>query len=116
MHTIWFRCAYAWHLPVVKNVKKFPMSAVGRGVALDMKEGFVKIAYDDENIVKGVEIVGQDANSMIAEAALAIEMGANLEDIADTIHPHPTFSEAVQEAAEAALGRPLHFYYGKGTK
>ena len=98
-----------------KNVKKFPMSAVGRAIALDRKEGFVKIAYDDDNIVKGVEIVGQDANAMIAEAALAIEMGATLEDIADTIHPHPTFSEAVQEAAEAALGRPLHFYYGKGV-
>ncbi len=97
-----------------KNVKKFPMSAVGRGIALGKKEGFVKIAYDDEKIVKGIEIVGQDANAMIAEAALAIEMGATLEDIADTIHPHPTFSEAVQEAAEAALGRPLHFYYGKG--
>ncbi len=99
-----------------KNVKKFPMSAVGRGIALDRKEGFVKMAYDDDNIVRGIEIVGQDANAMIAEAALAIEMGATLEDIADTIHPHPTFSEAVQEAAEAALGRPLHFYYGKGSR
>jgi dihydrolipoamide dehydrogenase len=50
---------------------------------------------------------------MISEAALAIEMGATLEDIADTIHPHPTYSEAVQEAAEAALGKPIHFFYGK---
>jgi Pyruvate/2-oxoglutarate dehydrogenase complex, dihydrolipoamide dehydrogenase (E3) component, and related enzymes len=50
---------------------------------------------------------------MIAEAALAIEMGATLEDVADTIHPHPTFSESVQEAAEAALGRPIHYFYGK---
>ncbi|MGI0133385.1 MAG: hypothetical protein ACREBW_00290, partial [Candidatus Micrarchaeaceae archaeon] len=40
-------------------------------------------------------------------------MGATLEDVADTIHPHPTYSEAVQEAAEAALGRPIHFFYGK---
>ena len=50
---------------------------------------------------------------MISEAALAIEMGATLEDIADTIHPHPTFSELMQEVAGAALGRPVHFYYGK---
>jgi dihydrolipoamide dehydrogenase len=50
---------------------------------------------------------------MISEAALAIEMGATLEDIADTIHPHPTYSESVQEAAEAALGRGIHFFYGK---
>ena len=62
--------------------------------------------------MKGVEIVSDDANAMIAEAALAIEMGAGVEDIADTIHPHPTYSEAIQEAAEAAMGRPIHFYYG----
>jgi dihydrolipoamide dehydrogenase len=92
---------------------KFPLSATGRGVALDNTKGFVKIAYDSENIVKGIEIVSDDAGSMIAEAALAIEMGATLEDIADTIHVHPTYSEAIQEAAEAALGRPIHFYYGK---
>ncbi len=95
------------------SVTKFPLTAVGRAIALGSEMGFVKIAYDKENLVKGVEIVGQDANAMIAEAALAIEMGATLEDIADTIHPHPTFSEAVQEAAEAALGRPMHFFYGK---
>lgn len=98
------------------TVTKFPMTAIGRAVALDKTAGFVKIAYDKESVVKGIEIVGEDANAMIGEAALAIEMGATLEDIADTIHPHPTFSEAVQEAAEAALGRPVHFFYGKKTK
>ncbi len=95
------------------KVTKFPLTALGRSIALDRTMGFVKIAYDNSNTVKGVEIVSDDANAMIAEAALAIEMGANLEDIADTIHPHPTYSEAVQEAAEAALGRPLHFFYGR---
>lgn len=95
------------------KVTKFPLTALGRSIALDTTNGFVKIAYDSENTVKGVEIVSDEASSMISEAALAIEMGANLEDIADTIHPHPTYSEAVQEAAEAALGRPLHFFYGK---
>lgn len=95
------------------SVTKFPLSATGRGIALDNTKGFVKIAYDSNKIVKGIEIVSDDAGSMIAEAALAIEMGAELEDIADTIHVHPTYSEAIQEAAEAALGRPIHFYYGK---
>ncbi len=95
------------------KVTKFPLTALGRSIALDTTNGFVKIAYDSENTVKGVEIVSDEASSMISEAALAIEMGANLEDIADTIHPHPTYSEAVQEAAEAALGRPLHFFYGR---
>lgn len=92
---------------------KFPLSALGRAIALDTTNGFVKVAHDSRGVVRGVEIVSRDANSMISEAALAIEMGATLEDIADTIHPHPTYSEAVQEAAEAALGRPIHFFYGK---
>ncbi|MGI0100288.1 MAG: dihydrolipoyl dehydrogenase [Candidatus Micrarchaeaceae archaeon] len=95
------------------SVTKFPLTALGRSIALDTTNGFVKIAYDSGNYVKGIEIVSDEASSMISEAALAIEMGANLEDIADTIHPHPTYSEAVQEAAEAALGRPIHFFYGK---
>lgn len=95
---------------------KFPMSAIGRAIAMDKKEGFVKIAHTREGIVKGVVIVSEDAGNMIAEAALAIEMGASVEDIADTIHPHPTYSEAVQEAAEAAMGRPIHFYYGDNKR
>ncbi len=94
------------------KVTKFPMTAIGRAIALNTTKGFAKIAYDENSIVKGIEIVSEDASAMISEAALAIEMGATLEDIADTIHPHPTYSEAVQETAEAALGRPIHFFYG----
>ncbi len=93
--------------------KKYPMSAVGRAIAVGKTEGFVKFAYTKDGIVKGVEIVGEDASSLISEATLAIEMGATLEDIASTIHPHPTFSEAIQEAAEAALDKPINFFYGK---
>jgi len=95
------------------KVTKFPLSALGRSIALDTTNGFVKIAADQNGVVKGVEIVSEDASDMIAEAALAIEMGATVEDIASTIHPHPTYSEAVQEAAEAAIGSPIHFFYGK---
>jgi dihydrolipoamide dehydrogenase len=98
------------------SVSKFPLTALGRAVGLDAAEGFVKIASDKNGTVVGVEIVSDEANAMIAEAALAIEMGANLEDIADTIHPHPTYSEAVQEAAELALGRCIHFFAGKQKK
>ena len=96
------------------DVKKFPLTALGRAIALGETDGFVKIAYNNEKIVKGVEIVSPDANTMIAEAAFAIETGGTLEDIADTIHAHPTFSESIQEVAEAALGRPVHFFYGSG--
>ncbi len=95
------------------KVTKFPLSGLGRAVALGKTEGFIKIAIDEDGIVRGVEIVSEDANALISEAALAIEMGASIEDIADTIHPHPTFGELMQEAAEAALGRPVHFFYGK---
>jgi dihydrolipoamide dehydrogenase len=98
------------------KVAKFPLTALGRAIALDTTDGFVKIAYDKNGTVKGVEIVSDEADAMIAEAALAIEMGANLEDIADTIHPHPTYSEAVREAAELALGRSIHFFTGKPRK
>ncbi|MGC8648232.1 MAG: dihydrolipoyl dehydrogenase [Candidatus Micrarchaeia archaeon] len=95
------------------TVTKFPLTALGRSIALGTTNGFVKMAIDSNSIVKGVEIVSESANAMIAEAALAIEMGATAEDIAATIHPHPTYSEAVQEAAEAAIGAPIHFFYGK---
>ncbi|MGC8648722.1 MAG: dihydrolipoyl dehydrogenase [Candidatus Micrarchaeia archaeon] len=94
------------------KIKKFPLSALGRGIALDEVTGFVKIAYEENGIIKGVEIVSPDANAMIAEVVLAIELGATVEDIASTIHPHPTFSEAIQESAEAAIGAPIHYFYG----
>ena len=108
--------AVAGTLDNIFEIKKFPLSALGRAIALNRTEGFIKISYDKNNIVKGIEIVSDEANAMIAEAALAIEMGATLEDIADTIHPHPTYSEQMQEVAEAALGRPIHFFYGKNVK
>jgi dihydrolipoamide dehydrogenase len=95
------------------KVTKFPLTALGRAIALNRTNGFVKISYDGDNVVKGVEIVSDDASDIIGEAVVAIEMGATLEDIADSIHPHPTYSEALQEAAEAALGRSIHFFYGK---
>ena len=98
------------------TVTKFPLTALGRAIALDSTDGFVKIAADAEGTIKGIEIVSDDANALISEAALAVEMGANLEDVADTIHPHPTYGEAVQEAAELALGRPVHIFSGKQAR
>ncbi|MEM0201215.1 MAG: dihydrolipoyl dehydrogenase [Candidatus Micrarchaeaceae archaeon] len=98
------------------TVKKFPLTALGRAIAMNKTDGFIKIAFDTNKIVKGIEVVSDDANAIIAEAALAIEMGATLEDIAYTIHPHPTYSEQVQEVAEAGLGMPIHFFYGKNNE
>jgi dihydrolipoamide dehydrogenase len=94
----------------LKNLKigKFPFAANGRAVSLMETDGFVKIIADENSIVRGVHIVGPEASNMISEAVLAIEMGARLEDIALSIHPHPTLGETMMEAAEAALGHAIH--------
>jgi dihydrolipoamide dehydrogenase len=87
----------------------FPFHASGRALTLDAPEGFVKtIAEKDSKRILGVEIVGMDASELISEAALAIEMGAFLDDLSKTIHPHPSMSEALLESAEAALGEAVH--------
>jgi dihydrolipoamide dehydrogenase len=92
-------------------VGRFPYAANGRALSLSDADGFVKIIMDKKNgIVLGVHIVGVEATTMISEAALGIEMGATAEDIAATIHPHPTLPEMVMEAAESALGHPIHIY------
>jgi len=72
-------------------------------------QGLVKLILEaGSDRVPGVGIVGPQAESLIAEAALAVEMGATATDLALTIHPHPTLSEAVGEAADVALGMPTH--------
>lgn len=91
------------------KIGKFPFAANGRAVSLMETEGFVKIIADAKNhVVLGVHIVGPEASNLISEAALAVEMGARLEDLALTIHPHPTLGETMMEAAEAALGHAIH--------
>ena len=88
---------------------KFPFSANPRARTNGDPEGFVKIlAESATDRVLGVHIIGPDAGTMIAEAALAIEFGASAEDIARTSHAHPTLSEAVKEAALAVDGRAIH--------
>ncbi|MFQ6012965.1 MAG: dihydrolipoyl dehydrogenase [Thermoplasmata archaeon] len=91
------------------RVGKFPFLASGRALTTGETAGFVKvIAEEDTGLVLGVEIVGPDASDLISEAALAIEMGAVAEDIALTVHPHPTLPESLREAAEDAEGRAIH--------
>ena len=94
---------------VAYKVGKFPFTANGRAKANLQTEGFVKILADARtDRVLGVHIVGADAGNMIAEAAVAMEFGAAAEDIARTCHPHPTFTEAVKEAALAVDNRAIH--------
>lgn len=91
------------------KIGKFPFAANGRAVSMMETDGFVKIIADAKtHIVLGIHIVGPEASNLISEAALAIEMAARLEDIALTIHPHPTLGETMMEAAEAALGHAVH--------
>lgn len=91
------------------KIGKFPFGANGRAVSMMETDGFVKIIADAKtNVVLGVHIVGPEASNLISEAALAIEMGARLEDLALTIHPHPTLGETMMEAAEAAMGHAIH--------
>lgn len=88
---------------------KFPFVANGRALSLGHGDGFVKIiAHKDTEQILGVQIVGPEASDLIAEASLAIEMGATLTDLIRTIHAHPTLGEVVMEAAESAAGYAIH--------
>jgi dihydrolipoamide dehydrogenase len=94
---------------IAYKVGKFPFTANGRAKVNLQTEGFVKILADAaSDRVLGVHIVGADAGNMIAEAAVAMEFGASSEDIARTCHPHPTFTEAVKEAALAVDQRAIN--------
>ena len=88
---------------------KFPLRGNGKALILGESDGFIKVIADKKfNEVLGVHIVGPQASELIAEATLAISMEATLEDIANTIHAHPSVAEAVKEVAMSALGRALH--------
>src|SRR4029078_2534989 len=94
---------------IAYNTGKFPFTANGRAKVNLQTEGFVKILADAKtDRVLGVHIVGADARNMIARGAVAMECGAASEDIARTCHPHPTFTEAVKEAALAVAKRAIH--------
>jgi len=91
------------------KVGKFPFAALGRALSVNDTDGFVKVIADGKTgELLGVHIVGGGASDLISEAALAIEMGAVADDLRLTIHPHPTLSEAVMEAAAVALGEAIH--------
>src|SRR5205085_12091366 len=95
-------------------VAKFPWAASGRATTLDRSDGLTKLIVDPETErVLGVGIVGSGAGELIAEGTLAIEMGALAADLKLTIHPHPTLSETVMEAADVFFGESIHVYKPK---
>lgn len=96
------------------EVAKFPWAASGRAVTLDRNDGVTKLIINpDTQRILGVGICGPGAGELIAEGVLAIEMGANVTDLKLTIHPHPTLSETIMDAAEVFFGQSSHFYKPK---
>ena len=88
---------------------QFPLAASGRARTLQAPDGFVRVvASAEDHRLLGVQAVGAQVGELAHAFGLALEMGARLEDIADTIHAHPTLGEGFAEAAQAALGLPLH--------
>ena len=91
------------------KVGKFPFAALGRAMSLGETEGFVKVVTDAATRrALGFQICGPSASDLVSEAALALEMVASAEDVALTIHPHPTLGEAMMEASASALGHAIH--------
>jgi dihydrolipoamide dehydrogenase len=94
---------------ITTKAGRFPFSALGRAMSIGETEGFVKVVTDTgSGRVVGIHIVGPSASDLISEAALALEMVATAEDMAMTIHPHPTLGEALMEASAASLGHAIH--------
>ncbi len=91
------------------HVANFPLTASGRAKTLGVRDGHLQIVADgaDDRVI-GVHVVGPHASDLIGEGVLAIEMGATVEDIALTVHAHPTFGELYGEAAHLAMGQPIH--------
>jgi dihydrolipoamide dehydrogenase len=101
----------ARELKIPHKIARFPWAASGRAATLGRSDGLTKLVIDPENErILGAGLVGPGAGEMIAEAVLAIEMAATVTDVALTIHPHPTLSETVMEAAEVYHGLATHYY------
>ena len=99
------------------TIARFPWAASGRATTLGRNDGLTKLVLDAESgRVLGVGICGVGAGELIAEGVLAVEMGAMAEDVAASIHPHPTLSETVMEAAETFHGQATHLFTSKASK
>ncbi|MEW6512179.1 MAG: FAD-dependent oxidoreductase, partial [Bacteroidota bacterium] len=98
------------------EVAKFPWTASGRALSFDRTDGMTKLIIEPETErILGVGVVGAGAGELIAEGVLAIEMGATARDLAESVHPHPTLSETLSEAAEVFYGTATHAYSRRKT-
>lgn len=91
------------------RVGKFPLAASGRARTMNESEGLIKLVADGKtDLLLGMHIVAPQAESLIGEGVIALEMGATLEDVGLSVHPHPTLTEGIMDAAEAAHGKAIH--------
>ncbi|WP_045136245.1 dihydrolipoyl dehydrogenase [Lacticaseibacillus paracasei] len=90
------------------KASKFPFAANGRALSLAQTEGFVRLVTNENGTVIGGQVAGVGASDLISELTVAVEGGLNVEDLALTIHPHPTLSEVIMDDAEVALGLPIN--------
>ncbi len=91
------------------KIGKFPFSASGRALAMGEPDGFVKLIFDAQyGELLGVHMIGENVTDLLAELVMAKTLEATEDEIIEAIHPHPTFSEAVMEAAGVAEGRSIH--------
>ena len=95
---------------------RFPFTASARARTLGAPAGYTEVVADAAGTVLGVHLVGAHVSELAGEAALAVELAATVEDLAATIHPHPTMSEALAESALGVLGRPLHVRATRGGR
>jgi dihydrolipoamide dehydrogenase len=99
------------------KVAKFPWGASGRALTLDRTDGLTKLIIEpDSERILGVGIVGVGAGDLISEGVLAVEMGATARDLAESVHPHPTLSETLMEAAESFYGTATHTFSRRNAK
>jgi dihydrolipoamide dehydrogenase len=96
------------------EVARFPWAASGRALTFDRTDGLTKLIIDSETErILGVGMVGHRAGELIAEGVVAVEMGATARDLAESVHPHPTLSETIMEAAEVFFGHSSHAFVRK---
>ena len=97
--------------------REVPALALGRARTMNETDGMVKLVGDKKtDLLLGMHIVSPQAESLIGEGVIALEMGATVEDIGLSIHPHPTFTESIMEAAEAMHGKAIHIANPKPAK
>lgn len=93
---------------ITVKIGRFPFTASGKATAAGDREGFVKLLFDEDDKLVGAHMVGANVTEMLAEPTLARTLGATAQQLARTVHAHPTMNEGLMEAAEAALGHAIH--------